>query len=105
MPVDIGAVISRSFQLVFQNRVFWALGLVVALLSGTINFNLGAPLGSRGVVGGTFDSSLAASSLIASCVTFLLLVVFFVLRMAFEAGLISAGDQAARGPAPSFRAA
>src|SRR3954453_12749464 len=40
MPVSVGNILSRAFQIIINNRVFWALGFVLTLLTGNISFNV-----------------------------------------------------------------
>ena len=39
MAIDFGALISRTFQIVWKYKVLWVLGLLVTLLSTSINFS------------------------------------------------------------------
>ncbi len=109
MNIDIGGILSRSFQIVSQNRVLWALGLAVILFSSTINFNLAGGLSSFNARTG-YNSDAAATavgtSALGSCVTSILFLIFFLfLRPVFEAASIYAADHANQGSPPSFREA
>jgi len=110
MNIDIGGIISRSFQIVAQNRVLWAIGLALTLFGSSINFNLGGGgLGSFRS-GSAYNSDAATAALgtsaLGGCLTFILLLIFFlVLRPAFEAASIYTADRASQGAAPNFNEA
>src|SRR5437870_5004979 len=114
MPVDYGALLSRSFQITFQarNRVLWVLGLLVTLLTGVVNTGLGtfrpSLLSSVSVSGPGIPAStpfIDVWDLLASWISLLLGLVFLLLRPPFEAGLISAADQSGNEGAPPFATA
>ena len=106
MNVNIGAILSRSFQIVAQNRVLWAIGLALILFSTNINFNLGGGglggFNSSGYGANASTAALGATGLL-TCLGFLLLLAYAIfLRPAFEAASIYAADRANQDNPPTF---
>jgi hypothetical protein len=99
MNVDIGSIISRSFNIVFGNRVLWAIGFVLTLLSGGLNFSNGQGTSFSRTTPNDADLGLIGG---LGCLTVLIAIVFFLIRPAFEAASIYAADRASQGTAPSF---
>lgn len=98
MAVDVGAILSRAFQVTFKNPVLWLLGFLVAVLSN--NFNTSYRFNAADF---TPDSVLGSS--ILALVILLLVIAFFILRSAFEGGLIAAADRGGQDAHPTFREA
>ncbi len=107
MNIDIGGILSRSFQIVAQNRVLWAIGLALTLFSSSINFNLGGgglgSFSSSSAYNANAATAALGTSAVGGCLTAILLLIFFlVLRPAFEAASIYTADRASQGNAPTF---
>ena len=96
MAVDVGAILSRAFQVTFKNPVLWLLGFLVAVLSN--NFNTTYRFNAADF---TPDSVLGSS--ILALVILLLVIALFILRAAFEGSLIAAADRGAQDAHPTFR--
>jgi hypothetical protein len=98
MAVDVGAILSRAFQVTFKNPVLWLLGFLVAILSN--NFNTTYQFNAA-----DFTPNSALGSSILALVILLLVIALFILRAAFEGGLIAAADRGAQDAHPTFREA
>jgi hypothetical protein len=115
--MDYGALISRAFRVVRQNRALWVLGFLAALggvggSSGNFNFNLpsnifdgsSSPSTSPSLPPGTFpelpgsfdglaESGLIAIALAVCCVFLVLGLVFWAIGLAANGGLIAGTNQ------------
>ncbi len=98
MAVDVGAILSRAFQVTFKNPVLWLLGFLVAILSN--NFNTTYRFNAA-----DFTPNSALGSGILALVILLLVIALFILRAALEGGLIAAAAQGAQDAHPAFRQA
>lgn len=98
MTVDVGAILSRTFQVTFKNPVLWLLGFLVAVLSSTSNTNY------RFNAADFMPDSVLGSSILALMIV-LLVIALFILRAALEGGLIAAAAQGAQDAHPTFREA
>src|SRR5712692_4957503 len=105
MPVSIGAILSRAFQIVINNRVLWALGLLTILFTTQVSLSLNPGFNTSTTSLLYRNSTLTSISTCLGCLSFLLFLGFFILRAAFEAGLVSAGDRTAQGSPPTLREA
>jgi hypothetical protein len=106
MAIDFGALVSRTFQVVWKYKVLWVLGLIVTLLSTNINFSYNANTFNRFNTTAQPDISTAfGGSALLACLAFILLIIFFFVRAGFEAGLIIAGDRAALDRPPTLQEA
>lgn len=103
MAVDISTIISRAFQTVIKNPVLWLLGFLVALLgyaSGNNNLSISDNNRVRFFnIDTTFDTGTLA---LVGLVLFIVAIAFFILRAAFEAGLIAAGDRVMKNETPTM---
>jgi hypothetical protein len=104
MPISIGNVLSRAFQIVTNNRVFWVLGLLLTLFTGTISFSVNRNPFTFASNPATLNEAVGSSALFG-CLTALLTILFFILRAAVEGGLIAAVDRTERGAPPTFQQA
>jgi hypothetical protein len=104
MAISIGSILSRSFNMIWQNRVFWALGLALTLLSTGVNFQINRSFSpaSFGADPNTAFQSALSSGLGAGCAAGLIGLIFFFLRPLAEGALIAAADQTRAGRAPTF---
>jgi hypothetical protein len=98
MTIDVGAILSRTFQVTFKNPVLWLLGFLVAVLSSTSNTNY------RFNAADFMPDSVLGSSILALMIV-LLVIALFILRAALEGGLIAAAAQGAQDAHPTFREA
>src|SRR5689334_14461083 len=106
MAIDFGALVSRTFQILWRYRVLWALGLIIMLLSTNLNFSYNAgSFNQFNTLNRPDVAALAGGSALLACVAFILYVIFFFVRAGFEAGLIIAGDRAAQDRPPTLQEA
>src|SRR6476660_302563 len=104
MAISIGSIISRAFNMIWQNRVFWALGLVLTLVSTGVNFQINRPFSMTNFgsdPNAAFQSAFN-NSLGAGCVAGLIGLILFFLRPLAEGALIAAADQTRAAHAPTF---
>jgi hypothetical protein len=100
MNLDIGTILNRAYETVIKNRVLWGLGLIAALLAGTIQTNWRTD--ANDTVRWALSPGWAAMIITGVLV---LVVALFLLRSLIDAALISAGDRSSIGSAPTFREA
>lgn len=102
MSIDYGRLISRSWQITWQNRALWLLGLIIALTSGgggSSNFNMRGS-GQAPFAGNMDFATFWARYGVLIIIGILLLIVIGIaltfVRAAAEASLIAAADRIER---------